>query len=91
MNYQTSSRHWPNLNEKNILEKISSDLATLRRMQIQALIESELRISGHNQKSEDFENIQENQTTYNISTECFKAVVAGLWPAWLFSVAPGQK
>jgi len=27
--HRTSSRHWPNLIEKNVLEKISSDLATL--------------------------------------------------------------
>ena len=56
-----------------------------------ALIECELRISGHTQKSEDFENIQEKLTTYSISTECFKAVFAGLWPVWLFIAARGQK
>jgi len=59
-------------------------------MQIQALIECEFRISGHNQKSEDFETRQEKLTTYSISTECFKAVVTGLWPVWLFIVARGQ-
>jgi len=26
-----------------------------------------------------------------ISAECFKAVIAGLWPVWLFVVARGQK
>jgi len=45
-----------------------------------ALIECAFRISGHNQISEDFETMQEKLTTYSISTECFKAVVAGLWP-----------
>jgi len=45
---------------------------------MQALIECEFRISGHTQKSEDFETMQEKLTTYSISTECFKAVVAGL-------------
>jgi len=60
-------------------------------MQIQALIRCEFRISGHNQKSEDFETTQEKLTTCSISTECFKAVVTGLWPVWLFIVAHGQK
>jgi len=55
------------------------------------LIEYEFMISGHIQKSEDFETIQEKVTTYSISTECFKAVVVGLWPVWLFIVALGQK
>jgi len=64
-------------------------LLNLRRKQIQALIECEFRISGHIQKSEDFE--KEKLTTYNISTVCFKAVVVGLWPVWLFIVARGQK
>jgi len=48
----------------------------------------EFRISGHTQKSGDFETIQK-LTTYSISTECFKVVVAGLWPVWLFIVARG--
>jgi len=34
-------------------------IAKLCPMQIQALIKCEFRISGHNQKSEDFETIQE--------------------------------
>jgi len=38
----------------------------LRRKQIQALTECEFRISGHTQKSEDFETIQEKLTTYSI-------------------------
>jgi len=42
-------------------------------------------------KSEDFETVQEQLTTCSISTECFKAVVAGLWPLGLFIVARGQK
>jgi len=66
-------------------------LLNLRRKQTQALIECEFRIGGHTQKSEDFETIQEKLTTYSISTKCFKAVVAGLWPEWLFIVARGQK
>jgi len=53
-------------------------LLNLRRKQIQALIEYEFRISGHTQKSEDFETMQEKLTNYSISTECFKVVVAGL-------------
>jgi len=55
---------------------------------MQALIECEVRISGHTQKSEDFAIIQEILTTYRISIECFKEVVAGVW---LFIVARGQK
>jgi len=35
--------------------------------------------------------MREKPTTYSISTKCFKAVVAGLWPVWLFIVAHGQK
>jgi len=56
-----------------------------------ALIECESRISGHTQKSENFETIREKLTTYSISTECFRAVVAGLWPVWLFIVDRGQE
>jgi len=56
-----------------------------------ALMEGEFRISGHTQKSEDFETMQEKLTTYSISTEWFKAVVAGLWPVWLFIVVPSLK
>jgi len=56
-----------------------------------SLLECEFRISGHTQKSEYFETIQEKLTTYSISTEYFKAVVARLWPLWLFLVARGQK
>jgi len=63
----------------------------LRRKQIQALTECEFRISERNQKSEDFETIQEKLTTYSISPECFKAVVAGLRSVWLFIVARGKK
>jgi len=58
---------------------------------MQTLIECEFRISGHTQKSEDFENIQEKLTTYSISTECFKAVVVCLWPVSPFIVARSQK
>jgi len=54
---------------------------------MQALFKCEFGINGHNQKSEDFETIQEKLTPYSISTECFKAVVASLWPVWLFIVA----
>jgi len=32
-----------------------------------------------------------NLITYNILTECFEAVIAGLWPVWLFIVARRQK
>ena len=60
-------------------------------MQKQALIKCERRIGGHNRKSEDFETIQEKIITYSISTECFKAVIAGLWPVWIFIVASSQK
>jgi len=35
--------------------------------------------------------MQEKLTTCSTSTECFKAVVAGLWPVLLFIVARGQK
>jgi len=66
-------------------------LLNLRRKQIQALIECEFRIHGDTQKSEDFETMQEKLTTYSISTECFKAVVTGMWPVWLFIVARDQK
>jgi len=65
----------------------------VHRKQIQALIECEFRISGHTQKSEDFETIQEKLTTVlkvfrqNVS----KQVVAGLWRVWLFIVARSQK
>jgi len=62
-----------------------------KRLTTTALIECEFRISGHTQKSENFETIQEKLTTYSISTESFRAVVAGLWPVWLFIVARGQK
>jgi len=65
--------------------------AALKRLDTPALIEYEFRISGHTQKPEDFETIQEKLTTYSISTECFKAVVAGLWPVWPFIVVHGQK
>jgi len=58
---------------------------------MEALTECEFRISGYNQESEDFDTIQDKLTTYSISTECFKAVVAGLWPVWLFIVVRGQK
>jgi len=62
------------------------------RLEIAALIEFWFRINGHTQKSENFETIQEKLTTCSISTECFKAVVAGLWPMWLFLiVARGKK
>jgi len=37
---------------------------------MQALIECEFRISGHIQKSEDCETIQEKLTTFSVSTEC---------------------
>ena len=56
-----------------------------------SLIECEFRISKYTQKSKDFETKQEKITTYSISTECFEAVVASLWPVWLFIVARGQK
>jgi len=58
---------------------------------MQALTECEFRISAYNQESEDFENILEKLTTYSISTDCFKTVVAGLWPVRLFTVVRGQK
>jgi len=58
---------------------------------MEALTECEFSISGYNQESEDFDTIQDKLTTYSISTECFKAVVAGLWPVWLFIVVRGQK
>jgi len=64
-----------------------ADCLNLRLKQIQALIECEFRISGHTQKSEGFETIREKLTTWSISTECVKAVVADLWPVWIF-VAP---
>jgi len=54
------------------------------RLGTHALIECEFGISGHTQKYEDFETIREKLTTYSILTECFKAVVAGLWTLWLF-------
>jgi len=68
-----------------------ADCINLRRKQIQDLIECEFRISGHNQNSEDFETTQEKLTSYSISTECFKAVVAGLWPVWTFVVPRGHE
>ena len=58
---------------------------------MQPQIECEFGVSGHAQKSVDFETMQVKLTTYSISTEWFKAVVAGLWPVWLFIVACGQK
>jgi len=48
------------------------------------------RISGHTHKPEDFETIQEKLTTYSISTECVKAVVAAMWPV-LIIVPRGHK
>jgi len=35
-------------------------------------LECEFRISGHTQKSEDFQTIQEKPTTCNISTDALK-------------------
>ena len=55
------------------------------------LLACEFRISGQTKKSEDFETIQENLTIYGISTERVKAVVAGLWPVWMFIMLRGHR
>jgi len=60
-------------------------LLNLRRKLIQGRIEWEFRISGHTQKSEDFETYRRNQSL-TAFRKCFKAIVAAMWPVWIPNV-----